>query len=119
MADQSAAFQLVLMLVMGHFLGDFGLQSDRMAREKCPGQGVSLGWGWWITSHAAIHGFLVGAICASPLLGACEWLAHLLIDVCKCQRRWGLAMDQGLHLACKLIWVGVLTVQGEPPNWIR
>ena len=119
MAELTAAFQLLLMLVMGHFLGDFGLQSDRMAREKCPGQGVTLGWGWWICSHAAIHGFLVGALSGNGWLGACEWLLHMLIDHSKCQKRWNLATDQALHLGCKLIWVLVLSSQGAIPAWIR
>jgi hypothetical protein len=80
LSDPSAVLNVFLMLAMAHFLGDFGLQSDRMAREKCPGCGVTLGWGWWLTSHAAIHGCLVGAITQSPLLGVAELIAHLLID---------------------------------------
>lgn len=103
--DSLAAFNLFLMLAMGHFVADFALQSDRMAVEKCPGQGVVLGWGWWICAHAAIHGFFVGWITGVPLLGLAEWVVHSLIDLGKCRRLYRMGMDQGLHMVCKLVWV--------------
>lgn len=68
-AESVAVFNLFLMLAMGQFLADFALQGDRMAVEKCPGQGVVLGWGWWLCAHAAIHGFFVGWLSGMPLLG--------------------------------------------------
>jgi hypothetical protein len=103
----SSWFELALLLAMGHFLGDFALQSDRMATEKCPGHGVALGWGWWLTAHAAIHGFLVALITGLPLLGLAEWLTHCCIDIGKCRGGYRLAMDQALHLLCKVLWTGV------------
>ncbi len=96
---------LFAMLAMGHFLGDFGLQSDRMAREKCAGGGHTLPWPWWLTAHAGIHGFLVAVVTGLPLLGLAEWVAHALIDHLKCRGLFGLGADQGLHLLCKLVWV--------------
>jgi len=95
---------LFLMLSMGHCLGDFGLQSDRMAVEKCPGHDVTLPWYWWLGSHAGIHGFLVGAITGIPLLGLAEWIIHAMIDLGKCRGLYRLAADQALHLSCKLVW---------------
>lgn len=101
------------MLAMAHFVADFALQSDRMAVEKCPGQGLVLGWGWWLCAHAAIHGFFVGWLTGMPLLGLAEWLLHGLIDLGKCRRRFGMGVDQVLHLVCKLAWAGVaLTCSG-------
>ena len=100
---------------MGHFLGDFGLQSDRMAVEKCPGRDVTLPWPWWLTAHAAIHGFLVAVLTGLPVLGLAEWAVHFLVDVFKCRGRYGLGVDQALHLACKLAWVGLAMYwQGLP-----
>jgi len=64
-AESVAVFNLFLMLAMGHVLADFALQGDRMAVEKCPGQGVVLGWGWWLCAHAT-HGFLVGPAGTEP-----------------------------------------------------
>ena len=101
------AFNLLLLLAMGHFVADFALQGDRMAVEKCPGQGVVLGWGWWLCAHAAIHGFFVAVITGVPLLGLAEWLVHGLIDFGKCRRCYRMGADQFLHLLCKVLWTGL------------
>lgn len=93
---------LFLMLVMGHYVCDFGLQSDRMAVEKCPGKDVTLPWYWWLGAHAAIHGFFVGVITGIPLLGLAEWVVHSLIDIGKCRGLYRLPGDQVLHISCKL-----------------
>ena len=45
----------ILMLFMGHFTGDFVLQNDRIAVEKCPGSDVTLPWFWWMIAHSACH----------------------------------------------------------------
>ena len=97
--------ELFALLAMGHFLGDFGLQNDRMAVEKCPGRDVTLAWQWWLTAHAAIHGFLVAVITGLPLLGLAEWLAHALIDIGKCRFKYSLLCDQLLHVSTKILWI--------------
>lgn len=106
--DSARLVNLLLLLVMAHFLADFGLQSDRMATEKCPGRQRVLGWGWWLCAHAAIHGWFVGWITGVPLLGLAEWLLHGLIDYGKCRQRYSMTLDQSLHLACKLLWISAL-----------
>jgi hypothetical protein len=105
--DVMAAFNLLLVLSMGHFVADFALQGDRMATEKCPGQGVVLHWRWWLCAHAAIHGFFVAVITGVPLLGLAEWLVHGLIDLGKCRRCYQMGRDQSLHLLCKVAWTVV------------
>ncbi len=105
--DLQHGFNLLALLAMGHFLADFGLQSDRMATEKCPGRAGALPWQWWLTAHAAIHGFVVAVITGQPLLGLAEWGLHALIDRGKCQGRYGINADQALHLLCKLLWVAL------------
>lgn len=119
MTHPLATLELFLMLTMGHFLGDFGLQSDRMAREKCPGNGVTLGWGWWLSSHAAIHGFIVGLVTQMPLLGLAEWLVHIVIDIGKCRHLWRLNVDQSLHIGTKVLWAFIAISMGGPPGWFR
>ena len=102
---------LLGLLCMGHFLGDFGLQSDRMAAEKCRGHDETLPWQWWLIGHAAIHGLIVALLTGIPALGLAEWGAHALIDYGKCQLRYRISFDQSLHLLCKLLWVLLLRVR--------
>ncbi len=111
-ADVLAGAQVFFLLVMGHFLGDFGLQSDRMAVEKCRGKAHTLPWQWWLTAHAAIHGFLVAMITGVAWLGLGEWLLHMLIDHGKCRHRYSLGLDQMLHISCKALWVVLILVNG-------
>lgn len=103
----ASGFEMMSLLVLGHFLADFGLQSDRMAVEKCPGQDRTLPWSWWLAAHAAIHGFVVAVITGVPLLGLAEWALHAVIDLAKCRHRFGLSVDQILHLLSKLLWTGL------------
>jgi hypothetical protein len=89
-----------------------------MASEKCPGRGTTLGWGWWLGSHAAIHGLLVALLTGLPLLGVAEWAVHALIDLGKCRGRYNLAIDQMLHLVCKLAWVLIVLRLERLPAWL-
>jgi len=102
---------LLALLLMGHFLGDFVLQHDRMAVEKCPGCDSTLSWRWWLTGHAASHGLIVALLTGVAGLGVAEWIAHWLIDWLKCRLRMSLALDQALHILCKLVWVGWLVAR--------
>lgn len=99
-----SGLEMFALLAMGHFVGDFGLQSDRMAVEKCAGRDATLPWQWWLAAHAGIHGFLVAVLTGLPLLGVAEWVVHALVDIGKCQGRYGLGVDQALHLLCKVVW---------------
>ncbi|MFM7313290.1 MAG: DUF3307 domain-containing protein [Cyanobium sp.] len=100
---------LIALLVMAHFVADFGLQNDRMAVEKCPGRDATLPWQWWLGAHAAIHGFFVAVLTGVPLLGLAEWVVHATIDIAKCRKHFGLKTDQTLHLLSKLLWAGLAT----------
>ena len=103
-----AALNLLILLGLAHFVCDFGLQTDRMAREKISGADVTLNWRWWLTGHAATHGLAVAVLTGVPLLGLAETVLHAIIDWCKGRFRFSLKLDQCLHLACKLLWVGLI-----------
>lgn len=107
-ADGANPLELLLLLALTHFLCDFGLQSDRMACEKCAGHDVTLPWGWWLGSHVAIHGLGVALVTGVPWLALPEAALHAVIDRLKCRGRFGIGTDQALHLCCKLIWVVML-----------
>ena len=46
---------ILILLILAHFVADFVLQNDRMAVEKCPGKDVVLHWTWWMAGHTALH----------------------------------------------------------------
>ena len=102
------SFNLLILLILAHFVCDFVLQSDRMAVEKSPGKDITLHWGWWLGSHAATHGFAVALLSGVPLLGLMETFLHAIIDWLKIRYRLTLALDQSLHLLCKLTCVLLL-----------
>lgn len=104
---------VLLVLLMAHWVGDFGLQSDRMAVEKVPGFDATLPWYWWLLGHGATHGLLVALITGKAWLGVLELIAHAGIDWCKGRYGFRLIFDQLLHVLCKCIWVMMLFVHGS------
>lgn len=119
MQDLQPLLNLLIVLALGHFLADYPLQGDRMAVEKCPGCGQVLSWRWWMTSHAATHGFLVACLTGVPLLGLAEMGVHIVIDLGKCKGLYRLGVDQALHLVCKLLWVLLIAATGRVPAWLH
>ena len=101
---------LLILLILGHFVGDYSLQGDKMAIEKCPGKDVTIDWRWWLTAHTSTHGLIVALFTGVPLLGLAELAAHFLIDYGKCRIHYSLLIDQSLHLLCKVLWVAILVV---------
>ena len=104
----SSEVSVLLLLWLAHFLCDFGLQNDKMAKEKCRGCDETLPWGWWLAAHGAIHGLAVALLTGVPWLGAAEMGLHAWIDHSKCNKRISFTTDQLLHLLCKAGWVAVL-----------
>ena len=101
---------LLILLLLGHFVADYSLQGDKMAVEKCPGKDVTLDWRWWLSAHTATHGFFVAVLTGVPVLGVAEMLLHALIDFGKCRWRYTLFVDQVLHWSCKLLWVACVVL---------
>ena len=96
---------LLILLLLGHFVADYPLQGDKMAVEKCPGKDCTLDWRWWLSAHAGTHGFFVAILTGVPVLGVAEMILHILIDLGKCRLGYKLIVDQALHWCCKLLWV--------------
>lgn len=95
-------------LVSGHFICDYVLQGDTMAREKSASSTSELQrqvpWYYWMTAHAATHGAAVAFITGRVDLGCCEAALHGLIDSAKCRKKISIHVDQALHLVCKAAW---------------
>lgn len=110
-------FILLARVVIAHAVADFGLQSQAMADGKNrhtwppPGYNPLLHgdaqtmWPYFLTSHAIIY---AGAMWVA--LGT-EWGAlalvlggfHWVVDYMKCERVYGIHMDQLLHLGYALM----------------
>ena len=110
-------------LLAGHALADYPLQNEAMAtcknrRANLPLQ-KSVPWYYWMAAHALIHGGTVGVIVrwweyslnAAILIGIMETVIHIFIDIGKCERLFGIAVDQALHIICKAVWC-LLLVRG-------
>lgn len=102
----------LFLLLAGHALADFALQSDSMAKGKNrhrkthppPGAKYQPCWHYWLTAHALIHGGVVYLITQSLILGLAEFVSHWVIDFYKCENKYGIHTDQGLHIGCKFLW---------------
>ena len=106
---------MMLLMFAAHFLADYPLQGDFVAKGKnrtAPIPGVP----FWhpLTAHAAIHGGLVGIITGSTLLGCAETVIHWLTDDAKCRGWIGYNTDQAIHLACKMVWAFAVLKAGAP-----
>lgn len=100
---------IVVLLIAGHFLADYALQGDFMAKAKnhrTPIPGVP--WATVLGSHAAIHGATVFLITGSPVFGGIELVGHALIDYAKCDGRISYNVDQALHVAMKCAYVAAM-----------
>ena len=110
--------EIFFVLCLGHFVADYPLQSDFIAKGKNPWRPVDLAnippgqtpqtvWPWVLTAHAATHAAAVYLITQSFLLAALELGVHWVIDFGKCANRYGIHQDQALHIACKATWAAL------------
>jgi hypothetical protein len=107
-------------LLAGHALMDYALQGDAMATCKCRGSrhpaAAAVPWYYWLTAHALLHAAAVAVVVrlhghaehVALGFGLAEAVVHWLIDYGKCSRWYGIHVDQGLHVGCKLAWAALL-----------
>jgi len=105
--------EIFFLLLAGHFVCDFGLQSEFMATYKSPrtpSPAQSRVWPWLMIGHATMHGAAVSLITGSLLLGVLETVCHTVIDTLKCNNAINFHFDQSLHIACKASWAIAATL---------
>jgi hypothetical protein len=90
----------LLALIFSHYLGDFGLQSDWMAKNKVDGEF----WAHVMVAHCSIQALGVLLITKNPILAGAEFVAHFAIDHSKCRGWLTFTQDQLLHIVCRCIW---------------
>ncbi len=100
---------LAILLIGAHFLADFPLQGEYLAKAKNRyTEGVSgTPWGIALAAHGFIHGSLVALITGIWWLGLIETILHIEIDDKKCKGSISYTTDQLLHLSLKLIYLVV------------
>jgi hypothetical protein len=104
---------MLAMLVIGHALCDFPLQSAWMAQAKSHRHQPIAGeiiWPGVLGAHCALHAGAVWLITGSAALAAAEFVAHFVIDYTKCDGRLSFNQDLALHIGCKALWVAVAAV---------
>jgi hypothetical protein len=91
---------LFLMLLGAHWICDYPLQGDFLAKAKFEGP---LRF-YHLVAHAGIHGAAVALVTGNVWLGLVEWAAHTVIDELKVKGKTTFALDQALHIVCKAVW---------------
>jgi hypothetical protein len=76
----------------------------------CPaGQVPQKMWVYALTSHALMHGAAVWFVTGSFTFFLAETAAHWLIDFGKCDNRYGIHLDQGMHIGLKVLYAALIT----------
>ena len=106
----ATAFALFFALAIVHALADFPLQGGYLARNKVRSTADGRGeWAVALTAHSLIHAGGVWWVTGSMWLGIAELFLHGAIDLEKGNGRFSFVTDQLLHLACKAVYVALLT----------
>ena len=87
-------------LLCTHFLLDFAIQGDFVAKYKARivEGGNNVLWKWVLTAHAASHTLPVLLLTQSVLLGMVMFISHFVIDFLKCEQKINFNQDQTLHI---------------------
>jgi hypothetical protein len=94
---------MLLYLMAAHFVCDYPLQGDYLAKAKADGP-LRV---WHLLGHATIHGAAVCLITGSVWLGLAELVVHALADELKVKKKSTFAEDQAFHAASKIAWCAI------------
>ena len=99
-------FVTFFLLLFVHFLGDFSLQNDFVAKAKNPTLAPIEVWPIVLTAHAMVHAGLVYLVVHSIWLTLIQLVTHIVIDYSKCKgylgTKYSFLVDQLLHVAVAL-----------------
>lgn len=96
--------ELLLLLLAAHWVADYPLQGDFLARAKADFASCEIRV-YHLVAHAGIHGGAVALVTGNVWLGLIEWALHSLIDEAKVRGKTTYGADQALHIICKLFYV--------------
>ncbi len=116
--DWLTALVLFWALVLGHAIADFPLQGEFLAVGKDRHADLSAAtggkdwppsiWLYCLTIHSLIHAATVWVITGSVVLSVIEFILHWIIDLAKNESFTNFYVDQGLHIACKLVYAALI-----------
>lgn len=107
--------RLLFLLLAGHGLGDFALQTEWIATNKNRHvKNTVCIWPHLLTAHSLIHGMIVYMITGKIILGILETIAHWITDFSKCEGWFNFHTDQFMHLFVKIIWLILLAFELIP-----
>lgn len=97
--------ETLFLLVFCHFLADYPLQGDFIAKaknHKNPIPGIPFYQP--LLAHSFIHSGFVLLVTGSLLLALFELVVHTVTDFTKCEGLINYDVDQAIHILCK-IWI--------------
>lgn len=111
--------EILFRICVAHAVGDFALQNPDMAKYKSPlsvppdeafnpGQTRESVWFYFLTAHALIMGACFWAVTGLWYLGLWETMTHWLIDYGKCHNKYGVLVDQLMHMCSRVFIILVM-----------
>ena len=97
--------EILFVLLLVHYLCDFALQNDFVAKFKAmkiDGEYNPI-WYHCLTAHCAIHSLGVYLVTNSIWLSIVMFVTHFVIDQTKCLGKLTFNQDQGLHFIVLVI----------------
>lgn len=92
-------------LLFFHFLADYPLQGDFLAKAKNHSDPIPhVPWRHALFAHSFIHAGFVYLATGQILFFFGELISHAYIDYKKCSGEYTYNRDQTLHILCKLVW---------------
>lgn len=97
---------LLFLLLGAHWICDYPLQGDFLAKAKFEGP-LRV---YHLLAHSGIQGAAVTLVTGSLWLGLAEWFIHTVTDELKVRGRTTFAQDQAIHVTCKVLWVALFAM---------
>ena len=98
---------ILFLLIVGHAVADYGLQTEYIAMNKSP---RSNGWQFTLLAHSLIHAGTVYLITGLMPLAMMECVLHFMIDMFRSTESISRVVDQTLHFLCKAFYVIILVM---------
>ena len=103
---------MLFMLVFMHFVGDFALQNDFVAKAKNPRLSSKEIWPVVMLAHCFIHAGLVFTVTHNLMAALVVLVLHFVTDYAKCMGlfgdRYSFMIDQAIHISLLIAIAGIV-----------